>query len=146
MSTNKTYDKICNYCHKEFIAQTRVTQFCGSDCAKRGYKLKKKLGADEYFNDQEAMKRLLIKISITLEHIEEVLGKLPKHYIKDLKRDYLTTDAFCSILNIHQRTLRRWMQTNSIEYMKQGKKILITTTEIERYKKSATDLQACAHA
>lgn len=130
----KTYNKICNYCQKEFIAQTRVTQFCGNDCAKRAYKLKKRLGADDYFNDQETMKRLLYKINITLENIEEVLGKLPKHLIKDIKRDYLTTEEFCDILNIHQRTLRRWINSNQIETIRQGKQILIKSSEIEKCK------------
>ena len=132
----KTYNKICNYCHKEFIAQTRVTQFCGNNCAKRGYKLRKRLEADDYFNDQEVMKRLLIKINITLEHIEDVLGKLPKNIIKDVKRDYLTIEEFCNILNIHERTLRRWIKSDLIEYIKQGKNILILSSELKRFKKA----------
>ena len=134
----KSYDKICNYCNKEFIAQTRVTQFCGNNCAKRGYKLKKRLEADDYFNDQEVMKRLLLKINITLEHIEDVLGKLPKNIIKDVKREYLTVEEFCSILNIHERTLRRWMKSNLIEFIKQGKNILIKSSELENCKQSIT--------
>jgi len=42
MSSNIRIVKICEYCKKEFIAKTTVTQCCSDDCAKRFYKLKKR--------------------------------------------------------------------------------------------------------
>ena len=38
MSTNIKVQRICQFCGKEFTARTTVTQFCGDNCAKRGYK------------------------------------------------------------------------------------------------------------
>jgi hypothetical protein len=38
MSSNIRLKKVCQHCHRPFIAKTTVTKFCGDECAKRNYK------------------------------------------------------------------------------------------------------------
>ena len=42
MSSTIRVKKKCQLCGKSFIAKTTVTKYCGDDCAKKGYKKRKR--------------------------------------------------------------------------------------------------------
>src|SRR5690606_7743591 len=44
MSSNIEIIRICEYCHKEFVAKTTVTKYCSHKCNSRAYKAKVKSG------------------------------------------------------------------------------------------------------
>lgn len=89
-----------------------------------GNKMKIRQDKQNMFNDNETYKRLLNKILLSVERIEQVLEL---HGIKQQisSEDLLTTEKYCELMNIHPRTLRRMIERNEIEITKQGNKILI---------------------
>ena len=42
MSSNIKVQRVCQHCGNEFTARTTVTQYCSDNCAKRGYKARKR--------------------------------------------------------------------------------------------------------
>jgi excisionase family DNA binding protein len=42
MASNIKVQRICQFCGNEFTARTTVTQYCSDNCAKRGYKVRKR--------------------------------------------------------------------------------------------------------
>ncbi len=110
MSSNIKVVRICNYCNKEFVARTTVTQCCSDHCAKRFYKLKVK-------NEKIAQAEL-----------ETAVRKTPKAYITEDQikvinaKQYLTLKEAALLLNISPLTLRRWTLGGMMQASKIGKK------------------------
>lgn len=127
------YLRICNFCFKEYIAQKNTTRFCCHKCSSRGYKMRKRLDNDQMFSDQDTMKRLLIKMQITMEKLETLLEELPKLFVQN-KKQLLTPTEFCETINIHRKTLDRMIGRNQIETQKIGKRIFIDSSELQKVK------------
>ncbi len=127
------YLRICNFCFKEFIAQKNTTRFCCHKCSSRGYKMRKRLDDDKMFDERDTMKRLLIKVQITLEKLESMIEELPKLFVQN-KKQLLTPIEFCEVLNIHRKTFDRMVSRNEIEVQKIGKRIFIDSTELQKIK------------
>lgn len=123
------YKRVCNYCQKDFIAQKYNTKSCSNRCASLSYKMKVRQDKQNMFNDNETYKRLLNKITLSVERIEQVLEL---HGIKQQisSEDLLTTDKYCELMNIHPRTLRRMIERKEVEVTKQGNKILIPKNQL----------------
>ncbi len=109
MSSNIRIVKICEYCNKEFIANTTTTKCCSDSCAKRFYKLKVK-------NDKIAEAELKTEIRrepkafVTEEEINAIQTK-----------EYLTLKEAAVLLNISPLTLRRWTLDGKMNAAKVGK-------------------------
>jgi len=52
ISSNISITRICEHCSKEFTAKTTVTRFCGDECAKRSYKLRRKNAKQQKMQDK----------------------------------------------------------------------------------------------
>lgn len=124
------YNRVCNFCQKDFIAQKHSTKFCSHRCASRAGKMVVRLNQQNLFNDNEVYKRLLNKILVSIERIEDAL-ELTGIKEKVSKEELLTTDKFCELMNIHKRTLRRMIERQEIEIIKQGNKILIPKSQLK---------------
>lgn len=68
------YKRVCNFCHKDFIAQRFTTKCCSHRCASLAYKMKVRQKQENMFNDNESYKRLLYQIVDSLEKIELALN------------------------------------------------------------------------
>lgn len=51
MSSNISIQKICQHCGKDFTAKTTATQYCGSECGKRAYKVRQRAAKIEASNN-----------------------------------------------------------------------------------------------
>jgi excisionase family DNA binding protein len=113
MSSNIRIVKTCEFCKKEFIAKTTVTQCCSDDCAKRLYKQKKR-------NEK-----------ISRANLKNEIKQKPKSYIteNDTKlinaKTILTLKEAAILLNISELTMRRWVLSGKVTSQKVGKKHLI---------------------
>lgn len=88
MSSNIRIQRVCQHCQTEFTAKTTVTKYCGDDCAKRAYKVRKR---NERI--QESNKQTIATKTI---HIEEIKAK-----------DYLTAKDVALLLNCSTKTVYR---------------------------------------
>jgi len=123
------YKRVCNFCQKDFIAQKYTTKYCSNRCANLGHKMQVRQDKENMFNDNETYKRLLNKILLSVEHIEQALELYGiKQQIS--REDLLTTEKYCELMNIHPRTLRRMIERKEIETTKQGNKILIPKNQL----------------
>ncbi|HET8572749.1 MAG TPA: helix-turn-helix domain-containing protein [Edaphocola sp.] len=123
------YKRVCNFCQKEYIAQKYTTKYCSTRCASRASKMQTRQHQQNMFNDNETYKRLLNKILLSVERIEQALEL---HGIKQQisSEDLLTTEKYCELMNIHPRTLRRMIERKEIAVTKQGNKILIPKNQL----------------
>lgn len=123
------YKRVCNFCHKDFTAQKYTTKYCSNRCASLGHKMQVRQDKENMFNDNETYKRLLNKILLSVERIEQALELYGiKQQIS--REDLLTTEKYCELMNIHPGTLRRMIERNEIEITKQGNKILINKNQL----------------
>ncbi|OQP51182.1 hypothetical protein A4H97_04625 [Niastella yeongjuensis] len=113
MSSNIRIVKACNFCKKEFIAKTTVTQCCSDDCAKRLYKQKKRDEKISQANLKTEIKRRP-KAFITEDQIKLINVKA-----------ILTLKEAATLLNISELTMRRWVLSGKVKSQKAGKKHLI---------------------
>ncbi len=125
------YLKNCNYCKKEFKAQKRTTRFCSLKCAQRGYKLARRMDADDYFADQETMKITIHKLNLTLERIEFILERLPNNYVLSEKK-LLTPKEASKFLGKSYRTILRMIDNGELKIRKIGKSIFINRNQITK--------------
>ena len=113
MSSNIRIVKTCEFCKKQFIAKTTVTQCCSDDCAKRLYKQKKR---DE---------------KIAQANLKTEIKQKPKAYITEDQiklinaKAVLTLKEAAVLLNISELTMRRWVLSGKVKSQKAGKKHLI---------------------
>lgn len=124
------YKKICGFCQKEFIAQKFNTKSCSNRCAGMSYKVKVRQEKQNMFNDNEVYKRLLNKILLSVERIEEAL-ELQGIKEKVSNEELLTAEKYCELMNIHRKTLTRMIQRNEVAIIKQGNKILINKNQLK---------------
>jgi hypothetical protein len=119
------YKRVCNFCHKDFIAQKYNTKYCCNRCGNLGHKMQVRQEKQNLFNENETYKRLLNKILVSLERIEMLLNIDGGIKEEIAKQDLLTIDEYCKHANIHSRTLRRKINKQEIKYTKKGNKIFI---------------------
>lgn len=124
------YTRICNFCHKEFIAQKANTKFCSQICTKRGYKLKKRLEHAQLFDDNTTIKRLLYRILTSVEEMETLL-QATKTNKAIHQEQLLTTQQYCKLEGIHRKTLDRMIQRNEVAIIKEGKRIFIDRSQLK---------------
>ena len=89
--------------------------------------------ADNMFQDQETIKRMLFKIHITLERVESVLDAIPKQYVAN-EKEILTAKEFCQIVNISRKTFDRLMNREEIVVSKVGSRLFVNRNEINKIK------------
>jgi excisionase family DNA binding protein len=113
MSSNIKVQRICQYCHFQFIAKTTVTQFCSDTCAKKAYKARKR---EEKL--QQSDKETLQQQTHPLQIIKS--------------KDFLTVKDASVLLNCSIRAIYRLIENKTIKAVKLSeRKTTIRRLDIE---------------
>ena len=121
MSSKIRVLKICECCHKDFIAKTTTTKCCSDSCAKKFYKLNIK-NAKVAQAELKTQKKRNPKAFINEEQIKIINAK-----------QYLTLKEAAILLNVTPLTLRRWTLAGKMNALKIGKKWIFGIKRIENY-------------
>lgn len=122
MSTNIRVKRTCEYCKKEFTAQTIRTRYCSHQCNSRAYKKIKSL--EKIKQAKRVYKVKPPVVSVNKNH--------PWDYTQIQSKQLLTINEACLLLSITQATLRRWLKTGIITSGRIGKKHLIQREHINQ--------------
>ncbi len=107
MSSNIEIQKICTYCHKEYIAKTLVTKYCSHRCNQRHYKEVKR---------QEGL------------HAHKVI--VPIKVPQSRNEDFLSITKSAALIGISDRTIFRLIARGIITPIKKGRNVLIPKNEL----------------
>ncbi|WP_171037806.1 helix-turn-helix domain-containing protein [Dyadobacter luticola] len=119
MSSNIKIKRICEHCGKEFTAKTTVTRFCGDDCAKRNYKLRKK---------NIKQQRMEEKINESNKHTQLVRDK-PK--VQVLEKEFLTVKDAAVLLACSTKAIHLMIASGKLNAINLGvRKTRILKSEI----------------
>lgn len=125
----QSYNKICLFCRKEFMAQKRTTKFCSHSCASRAYKVRKRNETHVEVTFEEFIKNQIHIHTEILNQIQNTLSHL-LHVNKVIKADYLTCNDFCDLKGISRKTLSRWIKQNKVEVKKLSTRKFLIKSEI----------------
>jgi len=119
MSSNIRITKTCEYCNKEYTAQTIRTRYCSHQCNRNAYRL------DKRRKKIEGAKK---SIQVTPK------GKFhnANDYLAIQNKELLTINESCALLNITHVTLRRWLKDGIVESSRLGKKHLIKRSHLNQ--------------
>ena len=114
MSSNIRITRICQHCKKEFIARTTNTRFCGHNCSRRAYKVKKR------------------EAKIEQSQIETgIIRSLPLEQIK--AKEFLSVRDLCILLGASRPTVYRLINSGRLMALKLStKKTIIKRTDIDK--------------
>lgn len=96
MRSNIRIQRICEHCEEEFTAQTTVTKYCGSKCAKAAYKVRAK------------NKKIEIKNEETKKRITQ-----PFEVVKI--KEFLSVKETAMLLGSSNRTIYRLIENGTIK-------------------------------
>ncbi|HLG39568.1 MAG TPA: helix-turn-helix domain-containing protein [Chitinophagaceae bacterium] len=113
MSSNIQIPKICQHCHKGFIAKTTVTKFCSLDCARKAYKADKRH-----------------KKIIKAQEVEYQKAAGIDLYIIQAK-EYLSIKETCLLLGISRMSLHRYIKKKLIKPSNLGGRVIIQRKSID---------------
>jgi excisionase family DNA binding protein len=120
MSSKIQIPKTCQHCGKAFIARTTVTQFCGDDCAKRNYKLRKR----------EAKVQQALKDEIITKQTSSIITSKSSNNLA--AREFLSIQEASQLLGASRWTIQRMIKQSKISYAKLGKRTIIKRSEIDK--------------
>ncbi|MEO9967181.1 MAG: helix-turn-helix domain-containing protein [Reichenbachiella sp.] len=112
MSSNIKVQRICQHCGEEFTAKTTVTKYCGDNCAKRAYKVRKRAEKLQASNSETH--------TLKIQPIRELKEK-----------DFLTISEACQVLSISRWTIWRAVKRDELKAGKIGRRILIKRSDLE---------------
>ena len=113
MSSNILIKRICQQCGKTFDAKTTVTAYCGTPCARRAYKARKR--AEKIGTSNEQTRQIVEK------PIEEIRAK-----------DFLNVADACTLFGVSRWTLWRAIKSGNIKAAKLRRRTLIRRADIDR--------------
>ncbi len=114
MSSNIKIQRICEYCGKEFTAQTTVTKYCSTICTGRAYKARKRSEKVEISNLETA--------------------RIKNQPIEDLKaKEFLNINEVCKLVGISRRTIYRLIEQGELNKIKVGTRTIIKRLELNKY-------------
>ena len=108
MSSNIKVERICEWCGKNFIAQTTVTRFCSKRCSEHAYK--------------ERLRQK--KISLSNQETAQT-------NIKWRDKDYLTPTQAAELLGIGRMSIYRYIRNGKIKVVRFARKTLISKADIQ---------------
>lgn len=117
MSSKIQIQRICEYCGKEFTAQTTVTRFCSHKCNSRAYKLKVKELKVGKSNEETNQQKILTASDVQLEVIKQ--------------KDFLSIKEAYTLLGVSERTFYRLMKEGTIPATKLGGRTIIKRSIID---------------
>jgi excisionase family DNA binding protein len=113
MSSNIRIERICQYCGKDFIARTTVTQCCSDACAKRLYKSRKKQEKVEASHEQTKAIR------------EEPAAALNA-------KEFLSITETCQLMGLSRWTVWRAINSNKLPGVKVGRRTIIKRSHLDQ--------------
>jgi excisionase family DNA binding protein len=113
MSSNIRLERICQFCGKDFIAKTTVTQYCGDPCAKRAYKARQKQIKVEASNEETK--------AIREKPVAELNAK-----------EYLSITETCQLLGLSRWTVWRAIRSNELPAVKVGRRAIIKRSHLDK--------------
>lgn len=121
MSSNISITRICQHCGNEFTAKTTVTKFCGDDCAKRNYKLRRKAAKQQKMTDKIAESNRQMQL----------VREAPKMQL--LEKEFLTVKEAAIILGCSDRAIHLMIISGRLPAINLGvRKTRILRTELQR--------------
>lgn len=117
MSSKIQIQRICEYCGKEFTAQTTVTRFCSHKCNSRAYKLKVKELKVGKSNEETNQQKIISATDVQLEVIKQ--------------KDFLSIKEAYTLLGVSERTFYRLMKEGTIPATKLGGRTIIKRSVID---------------
>lgn len=117
MSSKIEVLKICEFCGKEFTAQTTVTRFCSHKCASRSYKQRKKEKKIGWAIEETNKQKILSASEVQLEVIKQ--------------KEFLSIKEAHTLLGISERTFYRLMKVGTISARKLGGRTIIKRSIID---------------
>lgn len=125
MKTRIQIPKHCQHCGQAFVAQTTTTRYCGDNCAKRAYKLRKK---------KEKIQQALTEQINTANHAKpQTLQSLqtlqPVFNLKN--KEFLSVQEAAELLGASRWTIQRLVQRNVLNAAKLGRRTIIQRSEID---------------
>ncbi|HCE57071.1 MAG: helix-turn-helix domain-containing protein [Draconibacterium sp.] len=118
MSSTIQVQKICEFCGKEFTAQTTVTRFCGHGCASRSYKQRKKENKIGWAVEETNRQKVFAASDIQIEVIQQ--------------KDFLSIKEAYTLLGISERTFFRLLKTGTIPAARLGGRTIIKRSIIDK--------------
>jgi hypothetical protein len=73
------------------------------------------------------------------QNLKDALGEMNKHRFAD---QYLTNEEFCSLLDISEKTAKRWRASQKIPFAQLGKRIYYRLSDIEALFEKQFELSA----
>jgi excisionase family DNA binding protein len=117
MSSTIQVQKVCEFCGKEFTAQTTVTRFCGHGCASRSYKQRKRENKIGWAVEETNKQKVLSVSEVNLEAIK--------------LKDFLSIKEAYTLLGLSERTFYRLLKTGTIPATKLGGRTIIKRSVID---------------
>ena len=108
MSSNIRIERICEWCGKQFTAQTTVTRFCSKRCSEHAYK--------------ERLRQK--KISLSNQETAQT-------NFKWRDKEYLTPAQVAELLGIGRMTIYRYIRNGKIKVVRFARKTLINKADIQ---------------
>ena len=108
MSSNIRIERICEWCGKQFTAQTTVTRFCSKRCSEHAYK--------------ERLRQK--KISLSNQETAQT-------NFKWRNKEYLTPTQAAELLGIGRMTIYRYIRNGKIKVVRFARKTLISKADIQ---------------
>ncbi|MBD5258491.1 MAG: helix-turn-helix domain-containing protein [Barnesiella sp.] len=108
MSSNIRIERICEWCGKQFTAQTTVTRFCSKRCSEHAYK--------------ERLRQK--KISLSNQETAQT-------NFKWRDKEYLTPTQVAELLGIGRMTIYRYIRNGKIKVVRFARKTLINKADIQ---------------
>jgi excisionase family DNA binding protein len=121
MSSNISITRICENCSNEFTAKTTVTRFCGDECAKRNYKLRRKNAKQQIMQG---------KIEASNKQTQAVRD-IPKNQVWD--KEFLTVNDAALVLGCSGKAIHLMIATGRLKAINLGvRKTRVLRSEIQR--------------
>ncbi len=118
MSSNIRITKVCQFCHKEFVAKKTTTKHCSDACSKKAYKARKRI---------EKIQASILKPT---EYIKQIKEKDELNPIKE--REFLNIEQAALLLGASKMTIYRLLKKGTLRYHKIGRRTIIIRQDIDK--------------
>jgi len=131
MSSNLHIPKVCQFCGKAFVARTTVTQFCGDNCSKKGYKKR--------IRDAK-VQTAIIETQQTLQSLQSPQTSISnQNYNTSAKaqvninfKAFLSVQEAAELIGASRWTIQRLINSDKLKAAKIGRRTIINRTEIDK--------------
>ena len=118
MSSNIRITKVCQFCHKEFVAKKTTTKHCSDTCAKKAYKARKR------------MEKIQASVLQPTEYIRQIKEKDELTPIKE--REFLNIEQTALLIGASKMTIYRLLKKGTLPHYKIGRRTIIIRQDINK--------------